>query len=162
MGGKISTKKHNVDALFAFALYVVFVFLSLLVVLAGAQVYTRIVNDSQTRNDVRSATFYVVNKIRATDTVCDDGGSGGLRLKSYESTNVLVLNKDEDVELLIYEYDGYLMELWQFTEDPFIPSYGMKILAIKNFYIAENNGMFTIAFTDKNGNEHTTHISRRT
>lgn len=152
-------KQHTMETLFAVLLYGLFALLSLLLVLIGAQVYKRIVENTEMRGNVRASLSYVANKVRAGDE------SGCVRLESRDGIDVLVLEETvgENVyETLIYQYDGALRELFQPVGTVLTPVSGETLTAVTQFSMTEKNGLLII--TVQNGDEQpqTLHIWRRT
>lgn len=153
-------RKHSVDTLFALLLYGMFTLFSLLLVLIGAQVYKRIVSNTEARSNVRASLSYVANRVRA------ESGAGSIRLEQRDGVDVLVLTEEGETrsfETLIYFYDGMLRELFQASEDPFTPESGEELTALEDFSMEEKTPGL-LAFTSKgtDGKAHCQYVQIRT
>lgn len=146
-------KKYSMDAVFALILYGVFTLISLLLVLIGAQIYQGIVQRTDARSDVRASLSYVANKVRSSQKV---------NLETREGMTVLVLPEEEQVETLIYYYDGKLRELFQLKGETFSPERGEELAAVSGFSAAQSeDGLITVTSKDAEGQDHTLHIQKR-
>lgn len=152
-------KQHSIETLFAVVLYGMFALLSLLLVLIGAQVYKRIVQNTEARGGIRASLSYVANKVRASDE------SGGVRLENRDGIDVLVFEEtveDATYETLIYYYDGALRELFQPSGTSFTPASGETLTAVTQFSMSEKNGLLIITAQNASEQPQTLHIWRRT
>jgi hypothetical protein len=155
-------KRHRIDALFILLLYGMFALLSMLTVVIGIQVYKDVVTNSGNRGDMRAALSYVANRFRAADT------AGGISLETRNGVEALVLQEqvgNYPAETLIYYYDGALREYLYVPSlggQSFAPAQGDEIVAVAQFSVTEENGLFTIASVDSHGEIHRQQIYCRT
>lgn len=159
-GNSMIKRKHAVDTLFALLLYGMFTLFSLLLVLIGAQVYKRIVSNTDARSDVRTSLTYVANRIRA------ESAAGSVRLDKREGLDVLVLTEQEEnrsFETLIYFYEGTLRELFQASAQPFSPEAGEELTPLHDFSMEETvPGLLSFTSTGTDGVEHKQYVQIRT
>ena len=131
-------RKHTVDTLFVFLLYGLFALLSVLLILIGARVYRRTVENTEARGDVRASLSYVANKIRSSDRAA---------LETRSGLSVLVLTQragEEDFETCIYYTGGALKEYLTEAEAPFYPEKGETVTALTAFSFAEEDGLLIV------------------
>lgn len=118
-------KRRAVESLFVLIIITIFTAASLITVMIGTQVYTRVVDDSNAHNETRVAFSYLANKVRG-------GQKGGIRLETLNGTDALVLEEQYDgVSYLTYIYcsDGSLKELFAPADVAFQPSLGETVAA---------------------------------
>jgi len=149
------SKKHQTNMLFALLVYSMFAILSLMLVLLGAQVYKRVINESDTRNSIRMTLSYVSNKIRAGDEM------DKISIKEKNGTPILVISEEfDDVDLftdevvrtkidtLIFFYEGELREMKSPTGGDILDlGLSEKLAAVDNFTFEKINGMYYITST---------------
>ena len=101
--------RHIVDVLFVLALFCVFAISALMLLIIGANVYQKTVNDMDANYNSRTAFSYITEKIRQNDT------SSAVSIGTLEGHPALILSQEVDGKLYntyLYEYDGYLTELF--------------------------------------------------
>lgn len=146
-------RKHTVDTLFVFLLYGLFALLSVLLILIGARVYRRTVENTEARGDVRASLSYVANKIRSSDRAA---------LETRGGLSVLVLTQragEEDFETCIYYTGGALKEYLTEAGAPFYPEKGETVTALTSFSFAEEDGLLIVTSAGRDGQSHTMHIA---
>ncbi len=102
-------ERHIVDVLFVLALFGIFAFSALMLVIIGANVYENTVNDMSDNFDSRTATAYISEKLRQNDL------AEGVALESLEGTDALALSQwigDTEYCTYLYYHEGYLKELF--------------------------------------------------
>lgn len=102
-------KRHIVDVLFVLALFCVFAISALMLVSIGASVYQKTVNDMDYNYNSRTAFSYITEKIRQNDI------ADGVAIGTLQDRPSLILAQEIDgaiYETYLYEYDGYLTELF--------------------------------------------------
>ena len=100
---------HIVDVLFVLALFCVFAVSALILLLIGANVYQKTVNDMDANYNGRTAVSYITEKIRQNDS--DSAVSVGTLMGKPS----IILSQEVDgkvYQTYLYEYDGYLTELF--------------------------------------------------
>lgn len=144
-----SDKKHAIDLLFPIALFFVLAASSLIVVLFASGIYRKNMEASASGYESRTSLSYVAEKIRQNDE------RGGVSLGSFDGQEALVLSQNYDGKsylTYIYEYDGYLRELFILADVPAKAADGQPILAVQDFQIREiEPSIFALSYTGKDG-----------
>lgn len=152
-----SEKKHTIDLLFPFALFFVLAASSLIVVLLASRIYQKNIDLSQDNYESRTALSYVCEKVRQSDE------RGAVSLDTFDGQDALALRQTYNGQLYytyIYEYDGYLRELFIGDGVSANAADGRPILAVHNFKITEiSKRIFEISYTDKEGNKVSTAVA---
>lgn len=120
-------KNHIVDLLFVLVLFGIFALSALVLVSIGADVYQHTVSNMQTNYEVRTASSYLVEKMRQHNTVS---------ITTLDDQTVLCFEDDNsDTVTYLYCYEDYLRELY--TRDGSdlggnILKAGQKIVPVKD------------------------------
>ena len=136
---------HSVSTVFVLALFSFFAVSSLFLVLIGANVYKGIVADMDANNEMRASLSYVGNKVHAA-------GTDGVQLQTFDGQKALVLSSaanGEDYKTYIYEYNGYLMELYTRAQNGFTVGAGDRITPVSGFSMEESGGQLTLSVNGK-------------
>lgn len=126
----IYSKRHSADVIFVLCLFLVFSITFLNVLFLGAKVYSSITQKSNDNYAERTTLLYVSNKIRAY------GGTDNVAVEDFAGKSAIVLSESIDgVEYVtrIYEYDGYLMELFTEKDNMLEPVAGTRIMEVSDF-----------------------------
>lgn len=125
--------KHIIDFLFLLGLFVIFVLSALMLIMIGANVYQKTVNNMQINYEGRTAYAYLTEKFRQNDMngkVVISENDNGQFVAFYETIN------DEEFVTYLYENEGYLMELFTRVSAEFDPHAGQKITEVSAFQIS--------------------------
>jgi hypothetical protein len=137
-----------------------FALCALFVVLFGAKVYVKVLDDAAYNDVARTATLYVANKVRANDA------AGYVSLGSLEGTPALILSRDLDGETFstyLYYSDGELYELTASAGAPAMLSGGQPVLRLKTFAFEKTAAnLLLIRVADEAGHEATISLYLRT
>lgn len=144
-------KRHIVDILFVLALFAVFAFSALVLVILGANIYKSTVSSMSRNFESRTAGSYITEKIRQSD-VCDS-----IYIDDFEGCEAIVFSKDVYGSLYgtyIYFHDGELKELFMrvgsnIGANPL--DAGTTIMELKDFqleYINDNLLSITLVTTE--------------
>lgn len=149
-------RRHAMGGLLLFLIYGMFAVFSLLLVVAGAGVYRRIVSVSEENTRVRAAFSYIANKVRIKG-----GAEDMVWLEERDGLPVLALVQDvEGYETCIYYYDGKLCEIFQEAGQAFSPEAGEKIMEAEDFKIEETDtGQLLVSMKDSAGNWRSMHLN---
>ncbi len=158
-------KKHIVDILFVLALFLVFTLSTLTLVLFGANIYQNTVNSMEDNYNARTVCSYISEKFRSNDS------AGGISIGSIDGQPSLILNQeinDASYSTYIYEYDGYLRELFvsdSVTLGAEVLNAGNKLCPIDKFEVSEcaeglNPVKITVSLPD--GDIESIYLSSRT
>lgn len=141
-------KRHIVDILFVLALFLVFTLSTLTLVLFGANIYQNTVNSMEDNYNARTVCSYISGKFRSNDS------AGDISIGSIDGQPSLILNQeinDASYRTYIYEYDGYLRELFvsdSVTLGAEVLNAGNKLCPIDKFEVSEcNEGLNPVKIT---------------
>lgn len=141
-------KRHIVDILFVLALFLVFTLSTLTLVLFGANIYQNTVNSMEDNYNARTFCSYISGKFRSNDS------AGDISIGSIDGQPSLILNQeinDASYSTYIYEYDGYLRELFvsdSVTLGAEVLNAGNKLCPIDKFEVSEcNEGLNPVKIT---------------
>ncbi len=135
--------KLKTDFLFTLLLFCIFAVSAFSLVVIGAGVYENSVASMEQNFEGRTALAYVAEKVRQNDA----GAS-----ISAEDNVLRIETKDQDGSyiLYIYEYEGFLTELFTRAELPFDAQAGRRLLEVENFTVSETDrGMFEISTAEE-------------
>ncbi|MDR0963404.1 MAG: DUF4860 domain-containing protein [Clostridium sp.] len=153
------SQSHLIDVLFVLALFGVFIATALIVAVMGVSVYRNTVENMNKNFDTQTSLTYVSTKIRQSDV------AGGVFLEELEGMPALVLERQEEGETYqtwIYHHNGYLQEFFVKKGSSIDPDFGVSIMPIDTFSVTEENGLFLISTTDRDGNPVSVMVSPRT
>lgn len=154
----IKQKNHVVDLLFSLALFCVFAASALIIVIMGADVYQKSVNDMNRNSTIRTSLSYLSEKIHQNDA------ENGIRIDQLNDLPSLVLTQNlngETYETWIYAYDGMLCEIMTDLENRFTPEEGQPILEIGSFSLEQNGSRIILTVSDTQGNTSSLSVSPR-
>ena len=137
MQSRPSQNRHAVDLLFTLALFGVFAISALLVAVLGAGVYRESVRSMDENFSVQTSLGYVSEKLRQNDL------AGGVELGEVDGLPALVLHQTfggQRYRTMIYEYDGFLRELFTRSDVSASPGQGREIVASHGFQIERLDG----------------------
>ncbi|MBR4832340.1 MAG: DUF4860 domain-containing protein [Butyrivibrio sp.] len=143
-------RSHVIDTLFVLCLLFLFIFSAITVIIIGAGIYKKNVEAMSGNYSHRIACAYISEKVRQADV------KGRIFTQDIFGQKTLVMQDETDGELYntyIYNYDGYLMELYARSDlQDIYPQAGMKILKISSFNIEElNDSCFKVSVTLDDG-----------
>ena len=134
--------------MFVLALFLVFTLSTLTLVLFGANIYQNTVNSMEDNYNARTVCSYILGKFRSNDS-CGDTNIG-----SIDGKPSLILNQeinDASYSTYIYEYDGYLRELFvsdSVTLGAEVLNAGNKLCPVDKFEVSEcNEGLNPVKIT---------------
>ncbi len=143
------TGKHTVDILFILTLFGAFIISALLIVVFGARVYQRTVDQAEKGFSTRTSLAYVTEKIHQHDA--DDSVS----IIEIEGHQVLCLSQkygNTSYDTYLYYDNGYLKELT--VDDFYTPSLkeGQDIIAVTDFEMQRvDEALYNFKITDTDG-----------
>ena len=121
------------DFLFTLLLFCVFAISAFSLVVIGAGVYENSVSSLEQNFEGRTALAYVAEKVRQNDA----GASVSAR---DDILRITTEDAGGSYTLYIYEYDGFLRELFTRTELPFDEEAGQPLLEVEGFSVSEKEG----------------------
>ncbi len=144
--------RHIIDVLFVLALFGIFAFSALMLVMIGANVYQNTVDDMSSNFDSRTATAYITEKLRQGDA------AGSVSLEQLEDTDALVLSQDiegQEYCTYLYFHQGNLMELFTRRGADLVGDTlgaGQAIMPLKDMEIkALSDSLFSVRLTTAEG-----------
>lgn len=149
--------KHMIDILFVLSLFLFFAICSVILIILGADVYQKEVNHMENNFESRTSIAYLFEKVRqndAFDSISLDTKYGNEVLKLGTNIN------DTDYAIWLYEYQGYLYELFTRTDLDLEPQAGQKIMEINHLNFKElSPKLYMISFENKEGEKITLYLS---
>ena len=110
---KQTYQQHMIDILFVLSLFCVFAVSSALLILFGADIYKKTVQQMENNYSSRTSIAYITEKIRQSDI------EHAIKIISQDDTQILMLTNiinNVPYATSLYEYDGYLYELFARTD----------------------------------------------
>ena len=155
-----SKNRHIVDVAFILCLMLLFVLCALSVISLGAGIYKKNIESMKNNYDHRTACAYITEKVRQSDT------NGTIFVQDLFGQNALVLQEEINGTLYntyIYDYDGYLMELYARADlNTFYPQSGQKLLEVNSFDISqESDSLFLANIVLSDGAKESVYIAKR-
>ena len=147
--------QHHIDGLAALLLFGVFAVCVLAVLLTRADAYRRLTQRDQAAYDRRTCVQYLATRVRQADR------TGGIVLEDYDGTDVLILDADQEYVTYIYQWDGWLMELYSWSGEPMVPEDGRKLLEAESMEISLGGMMLTFEISPAPGVTDTMLLSLR-
>ena len=159
---KKQEKRYIVDILFVLALFAVFAFSALSLVILGANIYKGTVSSMSKNFEARTACSYITEKIRQNDLY------ESVYVDELEGTEALVFAKDvygSQYGTYIYFHHGELKELFMrvggnIGNNPL--EAGTKIIELKDFQIENiNEKLLAITLVTTEDETKTVYVSLR-
>lgn len=127
-----NTSQFSFQFIFIMLLFLLIVFLSVMIILLGNDVYSGINKDREENYQKMVSLSYVANKIRQNDK------EGSVRIDSLQGKNAVVINEVYDgveYETWIYFYNNGIYEMFTDSNMEFNLEDGMRILDVESFKI---------------------------
>jgi cell division protein FtsX len=105
---KLQKQKHTIDILFVLTLFLLFVIITLLILMMGANTYKNVSSTVTARYNETTCMSYIANKVRSYDE------NGEVYISKINNIPSLMLKQtidDETYLTYLYAYEGKLMEL---------------------------------------------------
>jgi hypothetical protein len=151
-------KHHVVDLLFSLSLFCVFAATALMLVMMGANVYQKTVDDMSHNYDTRTSLSYLSEKIRQADAL------DAISADSLNGEPALVLSQTIDGELYetwVYAFEGQLYEVMIPAQMPLEPENGQPIMEIDSFSVDFQDRLVRLSVTGCDGTTSSVCISPR-
>lgn len=152
---------HMIGELFTFLLFAMFLILSLLIVVIGADGYRGVVDASETVGEMRTSLGYVAGKLRS------DAANNGARLVPFgEDGNALILTEMYEgtrYDTAIYYQDGALYEAYINADELALEdAFGDRLVEVAGFDMAlEGDSLLALTATASSGQSQTMHVALR-
>ena len=143
--------RHMIDLLFVLSLFCVFAVSSVVLILFGADIYNKTVSSMNDNYASRTSVAYITEKIRQSDiydSIRIDDSLGYERLLMARNINGM------EYATSLYEYDGYLYELFARTDIELPIDAGQQVIALTalNFEFVSDN-LLKVTFCDESEKE---------
>lgn len=153
-------QSHMIGELFTFALFAMFLLLSLLIVVIGVDVYRGVVDAGESVGVVRTSLGYVAGKVRS------DSAMHGVRVEEQDGLTLLVLTEvidDTPYETYIYHQEGALYECYINADaTEFDSEFGDRLTEIDSFNaVMESENLLALTATASDGRSQTLHLACR-
>ena len=119
-------KPHSINVLFMLVLFTIFAIMSVMLIIIGANVYSKIVDSQEENGNARNILSYVTNKVR-TNT-----GEKGIVIDEKDGIPVLVI-ENETQKTLIFYTEGKLKEATISSGDDYNLHFGDVICELDDF-----------------------------
>ncbi|MCL1963763.1 MAG: DUF4860 domain-containing protein [Firmicutes bacterium] len=150
---------HMIGGLFSFVLFGVFVLLSLLLVVIGADGYRGVVEQGEAEAELRTSLGYVLGKLRS------DAATDGVELTHQAGVDTLVLTENyggEVLETIIFHRDGALYELARSGGYAFDPDDAWRLTEVTAFEMErEGETLIRLTAAAADGRTQTVHAAIR-
>lgn len=154
---KRTEHRHLIDILFVLSLFCVFAASSVLLILFGANIYKKTVQQMDSNYTSRTSIAYITEKIRQSDT------SDSICITSQDNTQILMLTNTINgipYATSLYEYDGYLYELFARTDIELPLDAGQAVMELHNLTFTKlTSNILEISFTNINEEDFSVYVS---
>ncbi len=151
--------RHVIDLLFVIALLFLFAFSAIMLVALGASVYQRNVDTMSENYDRRTASAYLVQKLRQSDE------SGCVRTDEINGETAIVLTNrvgERDYSTWLYLYEGTLREQLLRAELVPEPAAGQVILPLRAMELTPvSDRLYSVRLTLQDGEEESFYLGLR-
>lgn len=120
------------------ALFLLLGILLTLLTLYSAKIYEQIVKDEYKNNTAAIATEYITEKIKQ----CNLANSVQIQ------NDMITISDDQNIQTIIYQYDGYLCEANIYADKQFQKNIGEKLFAITDMKFILQNELIIVTITD--------------
>ena len=154
---KLTSQRHIIDILFVLSLFCVFAVSSVLLILFGADIYQKTVEQMDTNYTSRTSVAYLTEKIRQSDT------ADSICISSQNETEILMLTyKINGITYAtsLCEYNGYLYELFARADLELPLDAGQPVMELHSLsFSMVTPSIIEIRFTDTTNEEQTIFVS---
>lgn len=141
--------RHIIDFIFVLALFCLFAVSSVILIIFGADIYQKTVSQMDISFSTRTTAAYITEKIRQFDA------SGAVSISDSDGVCRLVMSQTIDskvYELELYEYDGYLCELFTPADIELPLDAGQRVIEISGLdFSFINDSLIKISYIPASG-----------
>lgn len=151
-------KHHVVDLLFSLSLFCVFAATALMLVMIGANVYQKTIDDMSRNYDTRTSLNYLSEKIRQADAL------DAISMDHLNGETALVLSQTidgETYETWVYSFEGQLYEVMVPAQTPLEPENGQPIMEIDSFSVDLHERLIRLSVIGCDGSTSSVCVSPR-
>lgn len=154
---KQTSQQHMIDILFVLSLFCVFAISSVLLILFGADIYKKTIQQMENNYTSRTSISYITEKIRQSDV------EHAIKIISQDDTQVLMLIRtinNISYATSLYEYDGYLYELFARTDLELPLDAGQPVMELHSLSFSQiEPNILEITFSEDINSEQTIYVS---
>ena len=154
---KQTGQQHMIDILFVLSLFCVFAISSVLLILFGADIYKKTIQQMENNYTSRTSISYITEKIRQSDV------EHAIKIISQDDTQVLMLIRTINnipYATSLYEYDGYLYELFARTDLELPLDAGQPVMELHSLSFSQiEPNILKITFSEDINSEQTIYVS---
>ncbi|MEL7647750.1 MAG: DUF4860 domain-containing protein [Sedimentibacter sp.] len=132
MNNRNLSKQFSFQFIFIMLLFLIIVIMSVMIILLGKNIYTKINDDRTSNYETRVSLSYLANKVRQSDR------KNAVEIRNFEGRNAVVIKEtydDEIYETWIYYYDNAIYEMFTDQGSSFSAEDGLRIVDVQNFEI---------------------------
>ena len=152
---KSRENQHMIDILFVLSLFCVFAVSSVVIILFGAHIYRSTVSQMDDNYTARTSIAYITEKIRQADE------KNAIEIRNENGHQILMMTTmidDTAYATSLYEYDGWLYELFARTDIPL--DAGQPIMEIQELTFSQiSPRLLSVSFVDGTGDSTSLYIS---
>ncbi len=153
----IKKQRHAIDIVFIICLFLIFAFSAVIVILFGIKIYSRTVSLMNADYSSRTSAAYITEKIRQSDSC------GAIYIDTSNGYERLVMAQDINGEVYaasLYEYSGYLYELYSKIDICLSPDAGQPVVSLSGLsFEFVSPSLLCVKYTDEFGKDTTLYIS---
>lgn len=149
--------RHMIDILFVLSLFLLFSVSSVILILFGVNIYNSTISSMTSNYSSRTSAAYITEKIRQSD-ICD-----AVSIDNEKGYEQLILTRSIDGQTyatFLYEYNGYLYELFARTDIELSPDAGHQVIALTGLdFEFASPSLLRVSFIDEAGKDSTVYVS---
>lgn len=157
MKRRLDENKHVVDLLFVMAIFLVFTFSALMLILVGTKVYKNTVEKMDKNFETRTSFAYLTEKLRQADR------TEGIEIGEFNGNTAIIMKEDIEGNMYatyIYLYDGHIKELFTSMENSLAADAGQDILIAEGFDAQKAaEGLYKVSVTPPGERPYTFFVS---
>ena len=154
---KSRENQHMIDILFVLSLFCVFAVSSVVIILFGAHIYRSTVSQMDDNYTARTSIAYITEKIRQADE------KNAIEIRNENGHQILMMTTmidDTAYATSLYEYDGWLYELFARTDIELPLDAGQPIMEIHELTFSQiSPRLLSVSFVDGTGDSTSLYIS---
>ena len=128
------TGKNRIDTVFVLLIFSVFALSVLMVLMLGARIYNNMTDMTREGQDERTLLSYIWTKVKNNDK------AGSVYVGEFCGLSALCIDEKFDetpYRTVVYQYDGWVYELFSETGIEFLPEDGIKVMMIDDLKFEE-------------------------
>ena len=143
-----TTGKNKIDTVFVLMIFSIFALSVLLVLMLGARIYKNMTDMTREGQDERTLLSYIWTKVKNSDK------AGSIYVGEFCGLSALCIDEEYDgtpYRTVVYQYDGWVYELFSETGIAFLPEDGVRVTKIGDLQFEEfEYGLIKVSTGGKN------------